>query len=187
MPLIPAPRPDEARGDFQRRRARYGLVLLLAMALASAALFGNLARMWPPIAALEGFPFVMAATLLGAALACAPLLAFLGLVLAVWNGVESVYQPRRQASPLTDKVIVALGLFVWFGPSLALLVLAVQAIVSGRVHFAQPARDYFLASDPIAFWQGVGFWLVIAASLGYLAWRYWRGKLFPATATATAP
>ena len=43
----------------------------------------------------------------------------------------------------------------------------------------RPPRDYFLATDPIAFWQGVGFWLIIAALAGFLAWRYWQPKLFP--------
>jgi hypothetical protein len=34
----------------------------------------------------------------------------------------------------------------------------------------------YLATDPIAFWQGVGFWLIVAAAVAYPAWRYWRGK-----------
>lgn len=172
-----APRPAELRGDFQRRRAGYWLAVLVAMTLAAGLLFSGLAHLWPAIANLEGLPFLLAATVLGAGLAVAPVLALAGLVLAVWNGVESVYQPRRRATPVLDKLIVALGLVVWFAPTLALLGVVVQAVASGRIHFSQPPRDYLLASDPIAFWQGVAFWLVIAASLGYLAWRYWRGKL----------
>jgi hypothetical protein len=176
MPFLPAPRPDELRGDLLRRRARFGLLLLVAMAAVAAALFAGLARLWPPIAALEGAAFLAAATLLGGALAAAPLLALVGLLVAVWNGVESVYQPRRRATPAVDKLILALGLGVWFGPSLALLAAAARAVASGRIHFSRPPRDYFLASDPIAFWQGVGFWLIVAAALAYPAWRYWRGK-----------
>ena len=177
MPLLPAPRPDELRGDFLRRRARFGLVLLVVMALAAWPLFGELDRLWPAVAALEGWPFLGAATLLGAALAVTPLLAGIGFLLAAWYGVESVYQPRRKASPLSDKLIVVLGLLVWFGPSLGLVAAAGRAIVKGSIHFTRPPRDYVLATDPIAFWQGVGFWLIVAAGLGYLAWRYWRGKL----------
>ena len=45
---------------------------------------------------------------------------------------------------------------------------------------------YFLATDPIAYWQGVGFWLIIAALLCFLAWRYWRPKLFPRSSPASA-
>jgi hypothetical protein len=181
MPLLPAARPDELRGDFLRRRARFGLVLLVAMAAAAAPLFGELGEMWPAIAALEGWAFLGAATLLGAALAGIPLLALVGLALAVWYGVESVYQPRRRVSPALDKLILALGLVVWFGPALALLAAAARAVATGRIHFMRPPRDYFLATDPIAFWQGVGFWLIVAAGLGYLAWRYWRGKLGAST------
>lgn len=177
MPLLPAPRPDELRGDHFRRRGRFGLVLLILMALLAVPLFGGLARFWPAIAALEGVPFLGAATLLGAAMALVPLLALAGLLLAAWYGVESVYQPRRRASPLIDKLIVALGLALWFGPALGLLAAAARAVAVGRIHFTRPPRDYFLATDPIAFWQGVGFWLICAAGLGYLAWRYWRGKL----------
>ena len=64
-----------------------------------------------------------------------------------------------------------------------LLLLLGLGLVTNRL-FRGTARDYFLATDPIAFWQGVGFWLIIAALAGFLAWRYWQPKLFPA-ATAT--
>ena len=177
MRLLPAPRPNELEGDFLRRRARFGLVVLIAMGVAGVVLFNELTALWPSIAALEGIPFLLAATLLGASLATTPLLALTGLALAVWHGVESVYHPRRKASPILDKLIVALGLMVWFGPSLALLAAAARAIVAGRIHFTRPPRDYVLATDPIAFWQGIGFWLIVSTGLGYIAWRYWRTKL----------
>ena len=54
-----------------------------------------------------------------------------------------------------------------------------QALASGRIHFVRPPRDYFLATDPIAFWQGVGFWLIMGSLFAFLAWRYWRGKPLP--------
>jgi hypothetical protein len=177
MPLLPAPRSDELRGDFLRRRARFGLALLVVMLLAAWPLFSGLDRLWPAVAALEGTSFLATATLLGAALALTPLLAVVGFLLATWYGVESVYQPRQRATPLSDKLIVGLGILVWFGPSLGLVAAAGWAIVKGSIHFTRPPRDYVLATDPIAFWQGVGFWLIVAAGLGYLAWRYWREKL----------
>lgn len=181
MPLLPAPRPGEPKGDLQRRRARFGLMLLIAMVLASWGLFSSLAGLWPGIAALEGGTFVLTAAILGAGLAGAPVLAVMGLVLAVWNGVESVFNPRSRATPRADRIILALGLLVWWAPSLALVVAAGRAVVTGRIHFTRPPRDYFLATDPVAFWQGVGFWLIIATALGYLAWRYWRGKFVAPT------
>lgn len=187
MPLLPAPRHDELRGDFLRRRARFGLLLLAAAMLVAVPLFAGLGRLWPTIAALEGVPFLVASTLLGGVLAASPVLALLGLAMALWYGVESVYQPRRRASPGADKLIVALGLAAWFGPSLALLAAAGRAIARGSIHFTRPPRDYVLATDPIAFWQGVGFWLIVATCLGYGAWCYWRPKLAagPATPSGT--
>ena len=111
------------------------------------------------------------------------LYAAIGFVLAIWFGVDSVYKPRRAASPLLDRVIVATGLVVWFTPALAALVVVGQALASGRIHFVRPPRDYFLATDPIAFWQGVGFWLIMGGLFAFLAWRYWRARLFPRSAT----
>ena len=187
MPLLPAPLPDELRGDFLRRRARFGLALLIVALLAAVPLFGRLDRLWPSVAALEGVPFLMAATLLGGALAASPVLALIGLLLVVWYGVESVYQPRRRPSRGLDRLIVALGLTVWFGPAVALLATAARAIATGSIHFSRPARDYDLATDPIAFWQGVGFWVIGAAVLGYAAWRYWRAKLTTSRAPESTP
>ncbi|MDY0013172.1 MAG: hypothetical protein RBS40_09820 [Rhodocyclaceae bacterium] len=173
--------PPTLPGDHHRRRARRWLLALAVGLALSLALFGELTLLWPKVAALEGATFFTAAALLGAGLAIGPLLAATGLVMAVWHGVESVYRPRRTATPRTDKLIVAAGLLVWFGPSLALLAASGYAVATGRIHFSRPPRDYFLASDPIAFWQGVGFWLIIAAGLAFLAWRYWAPKLRPGT------
>lgn len=128
---------------------------------------------------LEGLPFMAAATLLGAALAIAPLAAGIGFVLAIWFGVDSVYLPRRRARNLIDTLIVASGLVVWFSPALMGVVAAGRALYEGRIHFVRPPRDYFLATDPIAFWQGVGFWLIMAGLFAFLAWRYWYPRLMP--------
>ncbi len=112
-------------------------------------------------------------------MAIGPLAAAIGLVVSVWFGVRSVYRARSRETPLLDRVIVGAGLLVWFAPALAAIAQALRALLSGRIHFVRPPRDYFLATDPIAFWQGVGFWLIIAALAGFLAWRYWQPKLFP--------
>jgi len=87
---------------------------------------------------------------------------------------------RKASGALLDRVIVGAGLLVWFMPALAAIAQAVRALTTGRIHFVRPPRDYLLATDPIAFWQGVGFWLIIAGLAGFLAWRYWQPKLFPA-------
>ena len=169
-------------GDRARRRALFNLLVALLALPACWLLFSRLGTIWPAVATMEGAPFMAAATLLGAAMALGPLAAAVGFLLAVWFGVDSVYRPRRRPSPRLDRLIVALGLLVWFAPALTAAGIAGQALASGRIHFVRPPRDYLLATDPIAFWQGVGFWLIMAGLSGFLAWRYWRPRLLPATA-----
>ena len=179
----PAPAPFPP-GDRARRKALFGLLVGLVALPASWLLFSQLERLWPEIVRMEGITFMAAATLLGGAMAVGPLAAAIGLLLAIWFGVDSVYKPRSRPSPLLDRMIVGAGLLVWFTPALAAFAIIGQALASGRIHFVRPPRDYFLATDPIAFWQGVGFWLIMGGLFAFLAWRYWRGKLFPHSATA---
>lgn len=169
-------------GDRSRRRALFSLLVCLVALPASMLLFTRLDLLWPQIVGMEGMAFIAAATLLGAAMAVGPLAVGIGFLLAVWHGVNSVYGARSHATPLLDRLIVGTGLLVWFAPALFSVAQAVRALATGRIHFARPPRDYFLATDPIAFWQGVGFWLIIAALFGFLAWRYWRPRLFPGAA-----
>lgn len=177
MPLLLQARDTDLAGDTARRRASICLILSLMATPVSIWLFTNLEPLWIRILALEGSLFLLGATALGAALAVAPLVAAIGFLLAIWFGVDSVYLPRRRRSPLVDKCIIGGGLLVWFSPVLAALGSAARGLIEGRVHFVRPPRDYFLATDPIAFWQGIGFWLIMAVLFGFLAWRYWRNKL----------
>ncbi|WP_341649995.1 hypothetical protein [Thauera humireducens] len=170
------------KGDIARRRAGLGLLVFLVALPVSWWLFSRLEPIWTEIMPLEGVAFMAAATLLGAALAIAPLAAGIGFLLAIWFGVDSVYQPRTRGCALLDRIIIAAGLVVWFAPVLVALGSAGRALYEGRVHFVRPPRDYFLATDPIAFWQGVGFWLIMAGLFGFLAWRYWRPRLLPTAA-----
>lgn len=183
-PAVAVSAPSPARsallpGDLDRRRALFALLVCVVALPASWLLFSQLARLWPEIVRLEGLSFLAATTLLGGSMAIGPLAAAIGLVVSVWFGVRSVYRARSRKTPLLDRVIVGAGLLVWFAPALAAIAQALLALLSGRIHFVRPPRDYFLATDPIAFWQGVGFWLIIAALAGFLAWRYWQPKLFP--------
>lgn len=173
-----APRVEAAfSGDLARRRAAGGLLLLAGGLLLSWQLYFRLPVLWPRVEALDGSLFLLAATSLGGALALAPLAALVGLGSALWFGVESVYLPRRRPSPTLDRLIVMLGLAVWFAPALGCLAVVGRALQQGRIHFVRPPRDYFLATDPIAFWQSIGFWLILAAVAAFLAWSYWRRKL----------
>lgn len=171
-------------GDRDRRRAAFGLLVSLVALPASWLLFSQLERLWPEIMKLEGPAFLAATTLLGGSMAVGPLAVAIGFLLAVWFGVSSVYGPRSRPSPLLDRFIVVTGLLVWFAPALVSVGKAAQALVTGRIAFVRPPREYLLASDPIAYWQGVGFWLIMAVLFGFLAWRYWRGKLLPHTGAA---
>ena len=164
-------------GDIARRRARLGLLAFLIAVPISWALFSQIEPIWARIMPLEGFTFMTTATLLGAVLAVVPLVAIIGFVLAIWFGVDSVYMAKRRASRLLDQFIVAVALVVWFSPALFGVVTAGLAVYEGRIHFVRPPRDYFLATDPIAFWEGVGFWLIMSGLFSFLAWRYWRPRL----------
>ena len=179
MPLLPQPREHELPGDYARRCAAYALLALLFGVATSTWLFLRLPEIWAQVMPLEGATFMLTATLLGGVMAVLPIVAVVGFILSLWYGVESVYRPRARSTPLADRIIVALGLLVWFAPALAAVGAAVQAVLSGRIHFVRPPRDYFLATDPTAFWQGVGFWLIMAGLFAFLASRYWAPRLFP--------
>lgn len=175
--------PQRLPGDIARRRAGLGLLAFLVALPLSWWLFSRLEPIWAQILPLEGLPFMAAATLLGASLAIAPLAAGIGFMLAVWFGVDSVCLPHSRSSRLLDKLILAFSFVVWFMPTLFGVAAAGRALYEGRIHFVRPPRDYFLATDPIAFWQGVGFWLIMAGLFGFLAWRYWRPRLLPQSDT----
>lgn len=173
---FPARRPDEPEGDFRRRQASRSLILFLIVLPVTIAAFLKVGPIWRHIEPLEGIALTLATTLLGAVLAGFPLIALWTGLLAVWHGVESIERTRSRATPLLDRLIVAFGLLVWFAPALALLGLVTRAIVTGAIAFRRPAREYLMATDPIAFWQGIGFLLIVAAAVAWPALHYWRGK-----------
>ncbi len=177
MPLLPQRRDTEPDGDFARRRARFVLQLFALLLPISVWLFARLDRIWFSIMPLEAMPFLLAASLLGAVLAITPVATVVALLLAVWYGVESIHLARSRPTPVTDRLIVAGGLIVWFSPTIALAAAALRAILAGSISFSRPQREYLLATDPIAFWQSIGFLLIVAAALAYPAWHYWRDRL----------
>lgn len=170
-------------GDRARRRTVFSFLALLFSLPLSVVLFGRLEEIWAHIFPLEGAPFLLAATLLGLLLAAAPVIAAASFVMTIWFGVDSVYLPRkREQRNLLDLVVVAIALVVWLTPMLFCLGSAIFALSIGEVHFVRPQRDYLRTTDPIAFWQGIGFWLIMASLFGFLTWRYWQPKLFPRSA-----
>ncbi|MDX5444972.1 MAG: hypothetical protein LPJ87_02830 [Zoogloeaceae bacterium] len=173
---FPSRRPDEIDGDFRRRQAFRALIIFLIALPLTISAFRNLGPVWQHIEPLEGLALVLTTTLLGAVLAASPLITAVAGLLAVWHGVESIERPRSRATPMLDRLIVAVGLLVWFAPALGLLGMAARAIATGSIAFRRPAREYLLATDPIAFWQSVGFLLIVGAAVAWPAVHYWRGK-----------
>lgn len=167
---------DEPEGDFRRRQAFRALIVSSCLLALSVATFRHLQPIWDVIGPLEGVRFMVAATVLGMVLAAAPLVAVAAGLMAVWHAVESVERPRSRATPLLDRALYGIGLVVWFAPALGLLGMAGRAIATGAISFRRPAREYLLATDPIAFWQSIGFILIVAACVAYPAWHYWRRK-----------
>ncbi len=177
MHFLPQRRTHETDGDFMRRRAQTTAVLFLLMLASAVSLFGQLEPVWVKVAGLEGGIFLLASAVLGLFLAATPILALVFLLMCVWYGVESVFRTRSRHTPLTDRAILAAGMLVWFAPALALLGGALRAVLTGAIAFSRPQRVYLLEADPIAFWQSVGFMLIVAAALAYPAWHYWKRKL----------
>ena len=165
-------------GDLSRRRALRFLLLAIVATAVSVWLFRNVGDIWyrfvepKPSAILDP-----KSVLFGLALAIAPIFAGVGWLVSFWSGVGSVYQPRSKTTPLTDRVLVGIGVFIWFLPSVALLASGIYALFTGSVSPPRAKMTYVLATDPIAFWQGVGFFFIVGGLCAWGAWQFWKGKL----------
>lgn len=173
---FPKPRTGEPEGDFRRRQAFRALTVFLVALPLTLLAFRNVGPVWQHVEPLEGLAFAAGSTLLGLVLAASPLITATAGLLAVWHGVESLERPRSRVTPLLDRLIIVIGLLVWFAPALALFGMAARAVATGAIAFRRPAREYLLATDPIAFWQSVGFIVIVAVCVAYPAWQYWRRK-----------
>lgn len=176
MSFLPQRLEGEADGDLLRRRARFTGILFLVLLALAISLFARSEPIWLRIMPLEGGVFLLASALFGGLLASTPVLALVFLLMSVWYGVESVFSPRARHTPLIDMGIIAGGILVWFSPGIALASGALRAVLTGSIAFSRPQRVYFLETDPIAFWQSIGFMLIVGIALSYPAWQYWRKK-----------
>jgi len=184
MSFLPQRHAAEPDGDFARRRARFVLLIFMVLLPITIWMFARLEQIWLLVLPLQGGIFLIAAALLGTVLAVTPVAAVVFLLMAVWYGVESIALERSRSTPLLDRVIIGVGLATWFAPALALASKALSAILAGSISFTRPNREYLLATDPIAFWQSIGFLLIVAAALAYPSWHYWRGKFAQITQKA---
>lgn len=176
MSILPAQKSEEQPGDWARRRAHFGLAVLAVSAITCWGLFTQPQMVWDQIMRLPNVLYWPVAALVAMVMALAPLGVLIGLVWAVWFGVEGVYLPHRAKTPQQDKMVIGLCRLIWFSPALAMLSLIVRAIWTGRVHFSQPPRNYEWATDPVPYLQSLGFLTMGAASFAFLAWKYWKAK-----------
>ncbi|MCL2591164.1 MAG: hypothetical protein FWD67_09915 [Betaproteobacteria bacterium] len=164
MPIF-SPLPENAApGDHARRRGTLCLLSALVATPLTAWIFLNLQPFWLGVTSLDGAAFALVATLFGAILVVSPVISVAGWLLTLWYGVESVFMPRERRTPTADIVITGIGLVAWFLPTLGFLAAAVLT-------HKDPQGDH------IVYWQGIGYKLIAAAVLAWLAWRYWRSKL----------
>jgi hypothetical protein len=165
-------------GEIARRRAILFLLFAVVVTPLTVWLFRDLPLLWGLVISLEGqFSVTLGSVAVGAARAAAPVFTLAGWLLALWFGVQSVYAPRARKTPVIDRLIIGVGLLAWFAPAAAFLATAIWSLISGKVHFPQPARDFLRAEDPVAYWQSLGFLFLAAALFAWLAWQFWRGKL----------
>lgn len=186
MPVLPSARPDELPGDHLARKARRTALYALILTPTAFAVFWWLPTIWNPIQGMTGPALYLASMALGAALAAFPVLAAVTWLLALYWAVEARHAPRQQPAA-TDRLILALGMLVSYAPGVGFYITVVHALMTGRVHFSNPPRDYYLDSDPAAYWEGVGFMAMAGTVLVFMVTRYWQAKRRQRHALSTTP
>ena len=161
------------RGEALHRRSRRWAFAALVFALPCIAFIKPL---WYQLITLGSGAFMLAAGLWGLVLAAGPVLMLVAALCALFLRVEAACAPRARRRPAGDALAIALALLLSFAPALAALYPPVHALLTGLIGFRGAAQQYPLADDPYGFWQAVVFWLMGAATLGFLAGAYWRAK-----------
>ncbi|WP_341674916.1 hypothetical protein [Niveibacterium sp. SC-1] len=169
--------PALAGGDVLLRRSqrfmRYGLLLILPL----AALGVFILPTWKFIASLSGIAFAASATLFGLALAVLPVAVLVLVGTALFLRVESLVRPRSRSLGLPDRLALIGALLLSIVPALWPLSMAARAVFGDGITIRQPIEHHFtMFSDPLAFWENVGYWLIAAVALAALAGYYWRSR-----------
>lgn len=173
---------QELTGDYARRRAIKLTLWCVAFIIINILIFSNL-TLWRFIEPLNGAAFYFAAVGVGLLLAAAPVLAVLTFCAAVWHAGSSIALPKQYATPRLDRTLAVILCVIWFSPALASLAFAGRSLASGVIRFPHPKREYVLATDPVAFWESIGFMLIATAVWAWLAWRYCQPHLLSAYRT----
>lgn len=177
--LLPVNREGELAGDFARRQARFfalGAVLMLLLSIWSVHLGEALARYLETMA-LDSFRGWMIVVAWGLALAFFPVLCAVCFLRALWHWHHSVWLPKAQAAPKMDRWLVVQSVTASFLPALTMLAMAVRGLIAGTVRWPHPKREYILATDPVPYWQSIGFFLIAAVVMAWPMWRYWQIRL----------
>ncbi len=166
-------------GNIARRKARLALLLLLVCLTLSTALFLKTQSIVDHLLRLPDGLYSLGAAFLGLLMALLPVGGVAALLAAVFYSVNGIYLPHNPQTPIRDKLVLSVCIFIWFIPALSMLGVIINALWRGRVHFSQPSRDYFWATDPIPFLQALGFLGMGMVFFAFLAWKYWQPRLFP--------
>lgn len=181
MPVFPQARDQELPGDTLSRKSVRAFLYGVFFIPATIAGYIWLPQIWNPIMHMEGASFFLSSTLLGGVMAAFPVLGVAMMLLSLWWAVEARFSPR-QTPKGHDKLVIGLGLLVSYGPAIGFAITVIHALMVGKVHFSNPPRDYLRATDPQAYWEGLGFMVMAGSVLGFMVTRYWQAKLGKKTA-----
>lgn len=169
--------PLPASGDALLRRSQQMLGYAFVLGVASAAVYIYRQALWDYVGAQGGAWFMLLAALFGLALVAIPLAALTCLAWGVFARVESLVRARSTPAKLADRLLVGLAIALSLVPAAWPLSMAARAMMSGEITIRQPIEHLFTPhSDPLAFAENVGYWLIGAAALASLAGIYWRSR-----------
>ncbi len=172
----PAP-PAPASGDKLLQRSQRAFVGTLALCVPTLLGAFYLEPVWRAIAGLSGAMFALCAGVFGLAVAGLPLAIIVMLCIAAFARVESLARPRKQPVGIADRAMVALAVVLSAIPALWPASKALRALIGGSVTIAQPVEHSFTAvTDPLVYWENIGYWGFATLTLAGLAAYYWRNR-----------
>lgn len=135
---------------------------------------------WRHIVQLDGATFSTTATLFWLSLIAGGLATVTLLSVALFARVEAHHADPRLHWSRAAQLHRGLALLISLLPAAWPASKAVRALLSGTVTIRQPvAHSFTAASDPLAYWQNVGFWLLATVALAGGALYYWRSRRVP--------
>ncbi|MFT3733592.1 MAG: hypothetical protein QM776_00900 [Rhodocyclaceae bacterium] len=162
-------------GDRLQRKSSIAFLFGLTGLIASVPVYAYATPLWLATSKLEGGAFSLAALGFGLLLVAGPLLAMGGLLTALFMRTESIFLARSHASK-ADRPLLALAVLVTALPALLACYPPIKALTTGQIRYKFPATEVSQSFDPLGYWQGIAFWAMGAAALGWLAFVFWRSR-----------